>query len=124
MPFYLLSFQSKEKRRHTYFSPCYVNSLSLSARLKAMGKKKITQIFQPRSEKITSILNNFMTLLENNVAFSHDINEACVKANLLRSIETVQSIKKGLNELKLEGWLSESEFEFFTKILPQPTNQT
>ena len=62
MPFYLLSYQSKENKRYSYFPPCFVNSLTLSARLKAVGKKKISQIFQPRSEKITSILNKFMDL--------------------------------------------------------------
>jgi hypothetical protein len=51
------------------------------------------------------------------VAFGHEIIEACNKVNLLQSKEDTGSIKKGLSELKAEGWLSDSEFEFFSQIL-------
>ena len=94
-----------------------MNSGGFSTRLKAMGKMKITQVFKPRSQKTTSILNNFLVLIDNNVAFGHEIIEACNKVNLLQSKEDTGSIKKGLSELKAEGWLSDSEFEFFSQIL-------
>ena len=116
MPFYLTCYQSKSSRRFSYVEPSLVNSGGLSTRFKAIGKMKITQVFQPRSQKITSILNNFLLLMENNVAFSHEIVEACSKTNILQSKEATDSIKKGLNELKTDGWLSENEFEFFSQV--------
>jgi hypothetical protein len=117
MPFYLLCYMSKSNKRFSYVAPSIVSSMDISARLKAIGKKRITQLFQPRSQKIISILNNFVVMLEENVAFSHEINEACRKADLMRSKEAVESIKNGLNELKMEGWLSDGEFESFRQIL-------
>jgi hypothetical protein len=92
--------------------------MSFSTRLKAIGKKKITQLFQPRSQKIISILNAFIALMENNVAFNHEINEACNKVNLLQSKEATELIKNGLSKLKEQGWLSDSEFESFRQKLP------
>jgi hypothetical protein len=115
MPFYLLCYQAKAEKRFNYVAPSTVSSGGISARLKAVGKKKVTQMLQPRSQKIISILNSFIGLMETNVAFSHDISEACSKANLLQSKENIELIKKGLRELNAEGWLSDSELESFSQ---------
>ena len=117
MPFYLQCYQSKSDKRFNYVPPSIVSTMSLNARLKAIGKKRITQLFQPRSQKIISILNSFIVLLGENIAFNHEINDACNKANLMQSREATELIKSGLNELKTEGWLSDGEFESFRQIL-------
>jgi len=117
MPFYLQCYQSKSDKRFNYVAPSIVSSMSLNARLKAIGKKRITQLFQPRSQKIISILNSFIVLLGENIAFSHEINDVCNKVNLLQLREATELIKNGLNELKTEGWLSDGEFESFRQIL-------
>jgi DNA repair exonuclease SbcCD ATPase subunit len=117
MPFYLQCYQTKSDKRFNYVAPSIVSSMSLNAKLKAIGKKRISQLFQPRSQKVISILNRFMVLLGENIAFSHEINEACNKVNMLQSKETIELMKTGLNELKTEGWLSDSEFEAFRQIL-------
>ncbi|MCW4009078.1 MAG: hypothetical protein NWF05_00450 [Candidatus Bathyarchaeota archaeon] len=119
MPFYLICYQSKSNKRYTYLAPSFVTSGGFSARLKAFGKMKITKMLQPRSQKMNSILNGFIGLLDSNVAFSHEISEASSKANLLQSTEALEAIKNGLAELKTKEWLSESEFEFFNHLLPQ-----
>jgi hypothetical protein len=117
MPFYLQCYQSKSDKRFNYVGPSIVSTMSLNARLKAIGKKRITQLFQPRSQKITSILNSFIGLLAENIAFSHEINDACNKVNLMQSREATEMIKNGLNKLKTEGWLSDGEFESLRQIL-------
>ena len=116
MPFYLLCYQSKSNKRFTYVAASIISEGGLSAKLRAIGKKKITQMFQPRSQKITSILNSFIGLMDTNVAFSHDISEACSKANIVQSKEAVETIKSGLRKLNAEGWLSNTEFESFSQI--------
>ncbi len=117
MPFYLSSHLSDSKKRFNYVAPSIVSSMDINARLKAIGKKKITLLLQPRSQKLISILNNFVVMLGENVAFSHEINEACSKVDLMRSKESVESIKNGLSELKTQGWLSDDEFVFFGQVL-------
>jgi hypothetical protein len=117
MPFYLIRHQSGPNRRYTFFAPSFVGSIGVGTKLRsAMGKMKISQLFQPRSKKIISILNKFAILLEEDVAFSREINEACSKANLLGAESLRQSIVTGLNKLKEDEWLSEQECKSFNQI--------
>lgn len=117
MPFYLIYYLVDSTRRFSFIAPSFVSCRDLSTKLKAIGKKKITQFLQPRSQKIISTLNKFMVLLGEDVAFSHEIAQACNKLALLRSIEAIDEIKKGLEELEKEGWLSETELESFKQSL-------
>jgi myosin heavy subunit len=117
MPFYLLSYFSNSDTRFSYIAPSIVNSMAISVRLKAIGKKKITQMFQPRSPKIESILNKFILLLNENVPFRHEITDACTKADMLKSKETVMLIKNGLADLKSAGWISDEEYESYSQLL-------
>jgi hypothetical protein len=118
MPFYLIRHQSGPNRRYTFFAPSFVGSVGVGAKLRsAIGKVKISQLFQPRSKRIVSLLNKFAVLLEENVAFSREINEACLKANLLDAENMRQSIETGLNMLKANSWLSEQEYKSFSQIM-------
>ena len=118
MPFYLIRYQSGPNRRYTFFAPSLVGSVGVGAKLRsAIGKTKISQLFQPRSKKIVSLLNKFAVLLEEDVAFGSEINEACHKANLLSAENLRQSIETGLNKLKEDGWLSEQERASFRQMM-------
>jgi DNA repair exonuclease SbcCD ATPase subunit len=118
MPFYLSCYQSKTKR-YTYLAPSNVSDSGLSTKLKCIGKTKITQLLQPRSKKIISILNNFIGLLDENIVFCREISEACMKANLLQTTKSKEATKDGLKRLKEKGWLSNNEFEQFNQALDQ-----
>jgi hypothetical protein len=119
MPFYLLCYMAQSEKRFSYVAPSKVNAIDFGVRLKTLGRKKLTQLFQPRSQKIVSILNMFIGLIDENVAFRHEITEAAGKADLLKSSEDIASIKNGLNVLKEDGWISKEEFEAFTQALSQ-----
>jgi hypothetical protein len=117
MPFYLSCYHSKSAKRYTYLAPSDVSDGGLSARLKALGKIKISQLFQPKYKRISSILNSFIGLMDENIVFSRETSEACLKANILQIEKSAQdSVRSGLNKLKEQGWLSESEFEEFNQV--------
>jgi hypothetical protein len=118
MPFYLICYHAGPNKRCTYLSPSIAVNDGLGARLRGLGKKKIAYLFQPRSQKIVSALNRFLTLLDENIAFNHEIQDACGKANLLGAKEKVEQIRNGLSQLKTSDLLSESEFEAFSQMLP------
>ena len=118
MPFYLICYQSGPNKRCTFLAPSFASSSGISVRLRSLGKTRITQLFQPRSQKIISVLNRFLLLLEENIAFSHEISEAGSKANLLESKDKVELIRKGLSQLRTDDWLSGTEFESFSQLLP------
>jgi hypothetical protein len=118
MPFYLIRHQSGPNRRYTFFAPSFVGNVGVGAKLRsAIGKMKISQLLQPRSKRIVSLLNKFAVLLAEDVAFGSEINEACSKANLLEAENLRRSIAAGLSKLKEGGWLSEQERESFSQIL-------
>jgi hypothetical protein len=117
MPFYLTCYQSGQNKRCASLAPSIASDGSIGAKLRSIGKKKITQLLQPRSQKLISVLNGFLRMLDENVAFNHEINEACSKSSLLGSKDQIELIKKGLSQLKSERWLSDSEFESVNQIL-------
>ncbi len=117
MPFYLSCYQSKSAKRYTYLAPSAVSDGGLSTRLKSLGKTRIGQLLQPRYKKITLILNGFIGLMDENIAFNCEITEACLKASILQKEKEQESVKNGLNKLKEQGWLSDSEFEEFNQAL-------
>jgi hypothetical protein len=119
MPFYFSCFQSKSQKRYSYLSPSNVNDSGLGIKLKSFGKMKIKQLLQPKSKKINSILNNFISLLDANIVFNCEISEACMKVNLLQMKNTREAVKNGLNKLKDKGWLSSKEFEQFDQTVAQ-----
>jgi hypothetical protein len=118
MPFYLIRQQSGANRRYTFFAPSFVGNVGVGAKLRsAIGKMKVSRLLQPRSKSVVSLLNKFAVLLEEDVAFGSEINEACRKANLLDSENMRQSIATGLSKLKEGGWLSEQERQSFSQML-------
>ena len=118
MPFYLACYQSESRKRYAYFPPSIVSSVNFSVKIKgAFGKAKITQLLQPRSKKLVSHLNKFALLMEQNAVFNREMNEACVKTNIMRTKKSCGSVKEGLEKLKEEGWFSERKCESLCKIL-------
>lgn len=119
MPFYLTSYQSKTQKRYTYLAPSNLSDGGLSTKIKCIGKTKISQIFQPRSKKIISILNSFIGLLDENIVFNHEISDACSKTSMLQKKNDAEKVKNGLTKLSEHGWLSNEELEEFNKQVTQ-----
>jgi hypothetical protein len=118
IPFYLACYQSESGKRYVHFPPSIVTNVSFSVKFKgALGKIKIKQLLQPRFKKIVSFLSKFPLLMEQNAVFNREMNEACAKANLMRTKESRESIKEGLEMLKEEGWFSEKKYESFSQML-------
>jgi hypothetical protein len=120
MPFYLICYQSEQRKRYSCFSPSTVNSISLSVKFKAaLGKSKIKRLLEPRFKTLVSFLNKFPRLMEQNAVFDREMNEACVEADVLRTKKLRESIKTGLEKLREEGWFSEKECESFSQSLSE-----
>ena len=116
IPFYLVSYRFKSKRRYVLFPPSVANSVSLSAKLKgALGRARVKQLLVSRFKTITAFLNKFPALIERDAVFEREINEASDKADILKINSMREQVSNGLKQLKEEGWLSEKEFEAFAK---------
>ena len=118
IPFYLICYQTKSKRRYVTYPPSIAVSMGILTKFKgAFGVAKTKSLLQFRSESITNLINQAVLLLEKNPVFEKEIYDAGVESNILRTKELKKNLQKGLEKLKGEEWISESEFEVLTKPL-------
>jgi hypothetical protein len=118
LSFYLVCYQEKLKNRYVLYPPSVAGSMGILTKFKgAFGVAKAKSLLQPRSKIITELLNGLLPLIEQNPVFEKGIVDAGIKANILRANDSRGKLRKGLEELKEEGWISESEFQTLNKFL-------
>jgi hypothetical protein len=78
---------------------------------------KMKAFLQPRSKAITTFLNQFIPLLQQNPMLEKEVTEAGIQESLLRIKELRLGVKRGPEELENEQWISKDEVENFSKIL-------
>lgn len=118
LPFYLVCYQSKSKKRYLPFPPSVVNSVGFSVKLKgALGKVKIRRLLVPRSKTVVSLLNKFPLLIEQSAVFEREIDEAGARVDILKTGFMRELVRNGLEQLREEGWFSEKEYNAFNEKL-------
>jgi hypothetical protein len=119
MPFYVVCYRVNSKKQYNVFPPSVANSMSFVVKVKTLGRAKIKQLLVQRSKAITSLINKFPIIIEQNAVFEREINEAGAKANIIQKEDLRESVRNELEKLKEEGWLSEEEHKAFSQILAQ-----
>jgi len=119
MPFYVVCYRVNSKKQYDVFPPSIANSMSLAVKVKTLGRAKIKQLLVQRSKGITSLINKFPIIIEQNAVFEREINEAGLKVNMLQIENLRESVRNGLEKLEEEGWLSEEEHKTFSQTLAQ-----
>jgi hypothetical protein len=118
LPLYIACYETEQKKRYVVHPPSVVGSMGILTKLKGvLGATKMKSFLQPRSKAITTFLNQLVTLIQENPVFEKEISDAGIEASILRTKESRELIKKGLEELKEEKWISESEIQTFSKPL-------
>lgn len=118
IPFYLTCYRTGSKRRYITYPPSIAGSMGILTKFKGVfGVAKTKSLLQFRSKPMTELINQTVMLLEKNPVFEKEIYDAGIEANILRTKELKKHLKNGLEELKDEEWISESEFEVLTKPL-------
>jgi hypothetical protein len=116
VPFYLACYEVGLKKRYVVFPPSAANSIGFTAKLRgALGKARIKHLLAPRFRMVNSLLEKIPALIEKDAAFAREIQEAGENANMLKSESSRKSMGDGLRKLRDEGWLSEKDFEAFSR---------
>lgn len=111
LPFYLACYRRDMKKRYVVYPPSIVGGMGMLTKFKGVfGSAKIKSLLRHRSKPITNFLNQITPLIMRNPVFEKETSDAGTQANILRTKESLERIKKGLEELKSEEWISESEF--------------
>lgn len=117
-PFYLACYQRGTEKRYMVYPPSFAGGMGVLTKFKGIfGAAKIKSLLQHRSKSITNLLNQLIILIKQNPVFEKEVGDAGTKANILRTKESRGRIKRGLEELKDEGWISESELQAFSEPL-------
>jgi hypothetical protein len=118
LPVYFFCYETEVGKRYVVYPPSYVGSMGIKTKLKGVfGAGKMKSFLQCRSPAITTLVDRLVDLTQENPVFENDIIDAGTKADILRTKELQAGIKKGLTELKAEGWISESEAQTLEKEL-------
>jgi hypothetical protein len=112
VPFYVACYQVESKKRYLILPPSEANSIGLSTKLKgALGRAKIKQLLVPRFELITSLMDTIQVLAQQNAVFETEMRENGERTNILNTDSMRESIRKGLEYIRKEGWISEKEHQ-------------
>jgi hypothetical protein len=112
VPFYVICYKVESKKRYQFLPPSEANTIGFSTRLKsALGRAKIKQLFVRRFEVITSLMDTIQVLNQQNAVFGTELREMGKRANMLNMGSMRGNIKKGLEAIRKEGWLSEKEHQ-------------
>jgi hypothetical protein len=112
VPFYVACYQVESKKRYLILPPSEANSIGLSTKLKsALGRAKIKQLLVRRFDVITSLMDTIEVLSQQNAVFETEMREMSQRTNMLSMSSMRESIKKGLEYITKEGWLSEKEYQ-------------
>jgi hypothetical protein len=112
VPFYVICYKVESKKRYQFLPPSEANTIGFSTRLKsALGRAKIKQLLVRRFEVITSLMDTIQVLNQQNAVFGTELREMGKRANMLNMGSMRGNIKKGLEAIRKEGWLSEKEHQ-------------
>ncbi len=112
LPLYFVCYETDAEKRYDVYPPSYVGSLGIKTKLKGVfGAGKMKSFLQPRSQAISTLLEQLVYLAKENPVFETEITEAGNKADILRETDSQAYIQKGITELKNEGWISDSEVQ-------------
>jgi len=118
LPFYLARYEKEGNQRYIIYPPSIVGDMDILTKMKgALGAAKMNAFLQPRSKAITTFLNQLIPLLQQNPMLEKEVTEAGIQESLLRIKELRLGVKRGLEELENEQWISRDEVENFSKIL-------
>jgi hypothetical protein len=118
IPIYFVCYETEVGKRYVVYPPSWVGSMGIKTKLKGVfGAGKMKSFLQSRSQAITTLLDQLVDLTQENPVFEKEIIVAGIKANILRTTELQVGVKKGLKELRDEGWISENEFQILNERL-------
>ena len=118
VPFFVICYQTEQQNRYTILPPSSATTIGLTAKLRGVLRRaKIKEFLAPRFKTFSSLMDTVSDMITQNAMFETELQELCTKTNILNSPASVEEIKKGLDQLKTEGWLSAKEYAAITKEL-------
>ena len=118
VPFYVVCYQSGSSKRYIFLAPSVTSVSSFSGKLRsAFGISKIKERFIPRFQTINASIDKTQVLIKQDTFLENQIIELGEKNNLLNTDMAQNNIRKGLINLKDDGWISDREYQSLSSSL-------
>jgi hypothetical protein len=118
LPFYFVCYDKEGGKRYVVYPPSTICSMGFKTKLKGVfGARRMKSFLSCRSLILAALLDRLIDLTQDNPVFETEIIEAGIKANILRTTELRVGIKRGINELKDENWISEREYQLLIELM-------
>lgn len=115
VPFYLIQYESEKKKRYRFRLPVIARGhkglvMKIRKTLRSYSlESKISTLLKSRSKALEKILASFKEKLDKDKGIQRDISQLGMSNNLLTSIDFKEKVKKGIDELEVEGWIKPEE---------------
>jgi len=111
VPFYLIQYTGEKKKRYSVRPPVVARGREgLVMKLRSLVKKtKINTLLKPRSKALEKLLTSFKEKLESDKGLQRSLNQLGMAHNVLTSADFKGRVKKGMDELEVEGWIKPEE---------------
>jgi len=117
VPFYLIQYETEKERRHLIRPPVIARGHGgLVMKIRKIGSilkagPKINALLKSRSKALEKMLISFEEKLKNDKGIQKAISQLRTSCNLLTSADIKEKMKKGMEELEVEGWIKPEEKE-------------
>jgi len=122
LPFYLVCYQAEKKTQFEVFPPFKVMSSdgivkTLQKTLRGLRPgSRVKLLLQPRSKSVSKMLDFvFEEKMKSDKAFNDSLLRAAASANILDRQDFKETLMKGVEELRTEGWVSEGQGDALIK---------
>jgi len=122
LPFYLVGYQAGNKTQLQIFPPFRVTSSK--GIMKAFKKtllgfteaSKVKLFLKPRSNALARMMDFILKKMKADKAFAESLRETAASANILAGQGFRETLIKGLEGLKAEGWVGRKEVDTLIKL--------
>ncbi len=117
VPFYLIRYETEKERRHLVRPPAVARGHEgLAVKIRKIGSvlrpgSKMSALLKSRSKAIEKIFTDFEGKLESDREVQKAINQIDASSNLLNSADFKEKVRKGMDELDVEGWIKPEDKE-------------
>ncbi len=115
VPFYLIQYTAEKEKRHLFSSPVIAREheglvMKIRKKLRSYSlQSKIGTLLKPRSKALEKTLISFEEMVESDRGVQRTLNQLGTSHNLLTSENFKARVKKGMEELEVEGWIKSEE---------------
>lgn len=115
VPFYVIRYETEGKGRYHFRIPVVARGyqglvMKIRKRLKSHSlESKISTLLKQRSKALEKMLISFERKLVSNKGIQRSLNQLGMSHNLLTFADFKEKVKRGIEELEVEGWIKPEE---------------